>query len=84
MIDTYDGGVSDFIGFMASLSRQVNTSVVMEDAAKFAASELTGEFGHMADARSLVQKKQEITDQKLQELEAAIFEHVENFESAGA
>jgi hypothetical protein len=37
-----------------------------------------------ADARAIVNKKQEITPEKLQELEAAIYEHVENFESAGA
>ena len=34
-----------------------------------------------ADARALVNQKQEITDQKLQELEAAILEHVENFDN---
>lgn len=34
-----------------------------------------------ADARVIVGKKQEITDQRLQELEAAIFEHVENFDN---
>lgn len=34
-----------------------------------------------ADARVIVGKKQEITDEKLRELEAAIYEHVENFDN---
>lgn len=34
-----------------------------------------------ADARVIVGKKQELTDEKLRELEAAIYEHVENFDN---